>query len=107
MDRFFDQIKSEHGRVDVVYANAGVSEFAIDDIQDGHFDINVKGTVYAIQKNSPLMSAGGSICLLAPAWGARAFPNLRSFRFSIRTVRTRRNRRVCQVPEGDFPPSSI
>ncbi len=93
MDRLFDQIKSEHGRVDVVYANAGVSESAsIDDIQDDHFDrlfdINVKGTVYTVQKALPLMSAGGSIVLTGSGAGSKGFPNLSVYSATKAAIRS-------------------
>jgi NAD(P)-dependent dehydrogenase (short-subunit alcohol dehydrogenase family) len=81
MDNLYARIGSEHGRVDVVYANAGVSESAsIDDIRDDHFDrvftINVKGTVYTVQKALPLMSEGGSIVLTGSGAGSKGFANL-------------------------------
>ena len=92
VDRLFDQIKSEHGRVDVVYANAGVSESAsIDDIKDHFdrlFDINVKGTVYTVQKALPLMSAGGSIVLTGSGAGSKGFANLSVYSATKAAIRS-------------------
>ena len=93
LDRLYAKIKSDHGRVDVVYANAGVSESAaIDDIQDEHFDrlfdINVKGTIYTVQKALPLMSSGGSIVLTGSGAGSKGFANLSVYSATKAAIRS-------------------
>jgi NAD(P)-dependent dehydrogenase (short-subunit alcohol dehydrogenase family) len=74
LDRLFDTVKSARGRVDVVFANAGlgaleplgsISEASFDDV----FDVNVKGTLFTVQKALPLMQAGGSIILTGSTTG--------------------------------------
>src|SRR6202008_1753409 len=67
LDRLYEAVKTQ-GRIDVVFANAGVAEFApLGKITEEHFDklfdINVKGTVFTVQKALPLMNDGGSIIL--------------------------------------------
>jgi NAD(P)-dependent dehydrogenase (short-subunit alcohol dehydrogenase family) len=65
----------------VVFANAGVAEFApLGKITEEHFDklfdINVKGTLFTVQKALPLMTDGGSIILngsVASVKGTAAF----------------------------------
>nr|WP_311044196.1 SDR family oxidoreductase [Rhizobium sp. NLR22b] len=64
-----------------MFANAGVSESApIGGIEEDHFarvfDINVKGTVFTVQKALPLMSAGASIVLAGSGAGSKGFPSL-------------------------------
>lgn len=93
MDGLYAQIGGEHGRVDVVYANAGVSESAsIDDIRDDHFDrvftINVKGTIYTVQKALPLMSEGGSIVLTGSGAGSKGFANLSVYSATKAAIRS-------------------
>ena len=66
-DRLYEAVKSK-GRIDVVFANAGVAEFApLGEITEEHFDrlfnINVKGTLFTVQKALPLMNDGGSIII--------------------------------------------
>ncbi len=66
LDRVFDVIKSQAGRLDVVFANAGGGGFqALGQITEEHFDkyfgINVKGTLFTVQKALPLMGKGGAI----------------------------------------------
>ncbi len=93
LDRLYAQIRDDHRRVDVVYANAGVSESApIGGIEDDHFDrvfdINVKGTVYTVQKALPLMPAGGSIILAGSGAGSKGFPNLSVYSATKAAIRS-------------------
>ena len=70
LDRLYETVKREKGRVDVVFANAGGAEFApLGQITEAHFDkwfgINVKGLLFTVQKALPLMPDGSSIVLNA------------------------------------------
>jgi NAD(P)-dependent dehydrogenase (short-subunit alcohol dehydrogenase family) len=70
LDRLYDVVRREKGRVDIVFANAGGAEFApLGQITEAHFDkwfgINVKGLLFTVQKALPLMPDGGSIVLNA------------------------------------------
>lgn len=70
LDALFAGIIKQEGRVDVLFANAGVGEFApITEANeahfDKHFDINVKGLFFTVQKALPLMQKGSSIILNA------------------------------------------
>src|SRR6201986_2674910 len=67
LDRLYEAVANK-GRIDVVFANAGVAEFApLGKITEEHFDqlfdINVKGTLFTVQKALPLMNDGGTIIL--------------------------------------------
>ena len=70
LDRLFVQIKKEKGKIDIVFANAGVARYALlgaitEDFFDSIFDINVKGVLFTVQKSLPLLRDGGSIILNA------------------------------------------
>ena len=70
LDRLFAQIKSEKAKLDIVFANAGVATFAqFGQITEEHFDsifnVNVRGTLFTVQKALPLMPDGASIILNA------------------------------------------
>jgi NAD(P)-dependent dehydrogenase (short-subunit alcohol dehydrogenase family) len=70
LDRLFAQIQREKGRLDVVFANAGVAKYApLGTITEGlyHsiFDVNVKGLLFTVQKALPLLPDGASIILNA------------------------------------------
>ena len=68
LDRLYAKIKETHGFIDIVFANAGVGSFApigaISEADfDKHFNVNVKGLLFTVQKALPLMRDGGSILL--------------------------------------------
>jgi NAD(P)-dependent dehydrogenase (short-subunit alcohol dehydrogenase family) len=70
LDRLFAQIKKEKGKIDIVFANAGVARYAplgtiTEDFFDSIFDINVKGLLFTVQKALPLLPDGASIILNA------------------------------------------
>jgi NAD(P)-dependent dehydrogenase (short-subunit alcohol dehydrogenase family) len=70
LDRLYAVVKEKHGRVDIVFANAGGGELApLGQITEAHFDkafnINVKGLLFTVQKALPLMPDGGAIILNA------------------------------------------
>ncbi len=70
LDRLFAQIKREKGRLDIVFANAGVAKYGAfgkitEELYDSIFDINVKGLLFTVQKALPLLPDGASIILNA------------------------------------------
>jgi NAD(P)-dependent dehydrogenase (short-subunit alcohol dehydrogenase family) len=81
LDRLYDVVRGEAGRVDVLFANAGGGEFAaLGDITEAHFDTtfanNVKGTLFTVQKALPLLVDGASVILTgstAATTGSPAF----------------------------------
>ena len=80
LDRLFAQIKRGKGRLDVLFANAGVAKYAplgtiTEEFYDSIFDINVKGLLFTVRKALPLMPDGASIILNASiAQAARGLP---------------------------------
>ena len=70
LDRLFAQIRREKGKLDVVFANAGMAKYArfgeiTEELYDSIFDINVKGLLFTVQKALPLLPDGASIILNA------------------------------------------
>lgn len=68
--RLMEQIRARHGRIDILFANAGVGKFApVEEVTeasyDAHFNINVKGLYFTVQRALPLMGDGGAILLNA------------------------------------------
>ncbi len=79
LDRLFAEIETDKGRIDILFANAGLGEFApLGSISEAHFDktfgVNVKGTLFTVQKALPLMSRGSSIVLNASVAAIKGFP---------------------------------
>jgi NAD(P)-dependent dehydrogenase (short-subunit alcohol dehydrogenase family) len=78
LDRLYDMVKQQKGRIDVLYANAGILEFApLGSITESHFDksfdINVKSLLFTVQKALPLFQDGGSIILTASVNASTGF----------------------------------
>src|SRR6202795_4388026 len=68
LDRLYETVKDTGRRIDIVFANAGLGEFLpLGKITEEHFDrlfnINVKGTLFTVQKALPLLNDGASIIL--------------------------------------------
>lgn len=79
LDRLFDTIKTQKGRLDTVFANAGGGDFGpLGMLTEEHFDKmfnnNVKGTVFTVQKALPLMPEGSTIVLMASVAGVKGMP---------------------------------
>ncbi|MGB8934930.1 MAG: SDR family NAD(P)-dependent oxidoreductase, partial [Candidatus Nitrosopolaris sp.] len=70
LDRLYATVKQQKGRINVLFANAGLGEFVpLGAITEAHFDktfnVNVKGLLFTVQKALPLFQDGGSIILTA------------------------------------------
>ena len=79
LDRLYEVIGEKAGRLDVLFANAGIGEFApLGQITESHFDrifdINVRGTLFTVQKALPLMPRGASIVLNGSITSIKGFP---------------------------------
>jgi NAD(P)-dependent dehydrogenase (short-subunit alcohol dehydrogenase family) len=79
LDRLFVQIKRDKGKLDIVFANAGVAKFAAfgtitEEFYDSIFNINVKGLLFTVQKALPLLPDGASIILNASIVASKGLP---------------------------------
>ncbi len=79
LDRLFAQIKREKGKLDSVFANAGVAKIAplgkvTEEHYDSIFNTNVKGLLFTVQKALPLMPDGTSIILNASIVASKGLP---------------------------------
>jgi|SRR5471032_817489 len=78
LDGLYETVKAK-GRIDVLVANAGVGEFStLENVTEAHydkiFDINVKGTLFTVQKALPLLNDGASIILTGSVAGVKGTP---------------------------------
>lgn len=79
LDRLYDIVKQRKDHIDVLFANAGLGESRpLDQITEDHFDnafdVNVKGTLFTVQKALPLMPAGASIVINASIASVKGIP---------------------------------
>jgi NAD(P)-dependent dehydrogenase (short-subunit alcohol dehydrogenase family) len=92
LDRLFAKVWSDHGRIDVLFANAGlgateplgkITESAYDLV----FGVNVKGTIFTVQKGLPLMRDGGSIILTGSTTASMGTPAFSIYSASKAAIR--------------------
>jgi NAD(P)-dependent dehydrogenase (short-subunit alcohol dehydrogenase family) len=92
LDDFYAVVAELAGRVDVVVANAGggrhghlgdITEEAI----DFTFDVNVKGTIFTVQKALPLLGKAASIVLIGSTTSVRPDPGMAVYGASKAAVR--------------------
>jgi NAD(P)-dependent dehydrogenase (short-subunit alcohol dehydrogenase family) len=93
LDRLYDTVKQQKGRIDILFANAGLWEFApLEGITESHFDkifdVNVKGLLFTVQKALPLFQKSGSIILMASAGGSKGIEGLSVYDATKAAVRS-------------------
>jgi NAD(P)-dependent dehydrogenase (short-subunit alcohol dehydrogenase family) len=93
LDRLYDSIKAYGRKVDVLFANAGISQpgpfGTVDEtFFDLHFDANVKGLFFMVQKALPLLNDGGSIILNASIATVKGFPGISVYSATKAAVRS-------------------
>ena len=76
LDHILAVIKQDKGRLDIVFANAGIAKYAAlgeitEELYDAIFDINVKGMLFTVQKALPLMPDGAAIILASSVVGSK------------------------------------
>ena len=92
LDRLFDTVKQERGTLDILFANAGTGALVpLTEITPEHyaetFDINVKGTIFTVQKGLKLMGQGGSVILTGSTTGVMGTPAFSIYSASKAAVR--------------------
>jgi NAD(P)-dependent dehydrogenase (short-subunit alcohol dehydrogenase family) len=123
LDRLYSIVKQEKGHIDILFANAGIGEFArLGQISEEHFDktfgVNVKGLLFTVQKAIPLFKDdGGSIILnssIAASKGVEGFSVYSASKAAVRsfartwTVDLRRRKiRVNAVSPGQIDTKAL
>lgn len=80
LDRLFAQINQDKGKLDIVFANAGIAQYAAlgaitEEMYNSIFNTNVKGVLFTVQKALPLLRDGASIILNASIVGSKGLPS--------------------------------
>ena len=93
LDRLYEAVKRYDRRLDVIFANAGIAlqapiEKVDEKFFDLHFDANVKGLFFSVQKGLPFMNDGGSIILNAPIATTKGFLGISVYSATKSAVRS-------------------
>jgi NAD(P)-dependent dehydrogenase (short-subunit alcohol dehydrogenase family) len=93
LDRLYETVKKEKGKIDVLFASAGRGEMAkigevTEEQFDNTFDLNVRGTLFTVQKALPLFADGGSIFLNGSIASIKGFPAFGVYSASKAAVRS-------------------
>lgn len=93
LDRLYETVRKQNRKIDVIFANAGLAMLApfgkIDEqFFDLHFDTNVKGLFFSVQKGLPLMNDGGSIILNGSIADIKGFPAMSVYSATKAAVRS-------------------
>ncbi|UPG88556.1 glucose 1-dehydrogenase [Luteibacter aegosomaticola] len=95
LDSLYDRVRADHGKVDVVFANAGTAEVnprPLGEIDEEAFDrlfgLNVRGLLFSVQKALPLLSDGGAIVLNGSVAGSKGFPGQSLYNATKAAVRS-------------------
>ena len=93
LDRLYEAVKRRNRKIDVLFANAGVAQLApfgtVDEkFFDLHFDANVKGLFFSVQKALPFMNDGASIILNASIATIKGFPAMSVYSATKAAVRS-------------------
>ena len=105
LDRLYETVKKEKGRIDVLFASAGRGDMVkIGEITeeqfDATFDLNVRGTLFTVQKALPLFSDGGSIFLNGSIASIKGFPAFSVYSASKAAVRSFARTWLVDLKEG-------
>jgi len=95
LDRLYARIREDHGKLDVLFANAGVADsdaLPLGDITEQDFDrifgVNVRGLLFTVNKALPLLSAGGAVVLNGSVAGSKGFPGQSLYNATKAAVRS-------------------
>jgi NAD(P)-dependent dehydrogenase (short-subunit alcohol dehydrogenase family) len=94
LDRLYEVVKAKKGSIDILYASAGYGEFNVplDQITeenfDSTFDLNVRGTLFTVQKALPLLKDGGSIIMTGSIASTKGFPGFSTYCASKAAIRS-------------------
>jgi NAD(P)-dependent dehydrogenase (short-subunit alcohol dehydrogenase family) len=79
LDRLYKEVAAKKGKLDVLFANAGIAEpkptpAVSSEHYDKTFGVNARGVFFAVQKALPLMKEGGSIILTGSGIWQKGIP---------------------------------
>ena len=93
LDRVYEEVQNHHGRIDVLFANAGIAKYApaentSEDLFDQIMSVNVKGPFFTVTKAMPLLSQNASVIVTTSSVRSKAMPACSVYLASKSAVRS-------------------
>jgi NAD(P)-dependent dehydrogenase (short-subunit alcohol dehydrogenase family) len=93
IDRLFSQVSAKFGKIDALFANAGIAKFAPaadsnEEFFDQQFDINVKGMFFTLQKALPHLNDNAGIVLNSSVVNSKGTANASVYAATKAAVRS-------------------
>jgi NAD(P)-dependent dehydrogenase (short-subunit alcohol dehydrogenase family) len=93
LDRLYETVRRKSGKIDVLFANAGIGELvhlseATPEHFDKVFDVNVRGLFFTVQKALPLLNDGASVILTGSVAGVKGIPQFSVYNATKAAVRS-------------------
>lgn len=93
LDRLYESVQKQNRKIDVIFANAGIAQLApfgtVDEkFFDLHFNANVKGLFFTVQRALPLLNDGASVILNGSIATIKGFPEISVYSATKAAVRS-------------------
>src|ERR1700735_4202949 len=93
LDRLYETVRKEKGKIDILFASAGFGEFIpLAEVSEKHFDktfgLNVRGTLFTVQKALPLFQDNGAIIMNGSIAGIKGYATLGVYSASKAALRS-------------------
>jgi NAD(P)-dependent dehydrogenase (short-subunit alcohol dehydrogenase family) len=94
LDRLYNQVKAEKSHIDILFASAGYGEFNVplgsitEENYEKTFDVNVRGTLFTVQKALPLLRDGGAIIMTGSIAGVKGIEGFSVYNASKAAIRS-------------------
>lgn len=103
LDKLYQHIKDKYGKLDVLFANAGVAQFSpttetTPEFFDNQFNTNVRGLYFTVAKALPILSKGSTVVLTASVVGIKGFPGSSVYSATKAAVRSFARTWTAEIP---------
>lgn len=107
IDKLYAHVKSKYGKIDILFANAGVAGFiptleVTPEFFDTQFNTNVKGLYFTVAKAIPLLNVGSSVVLTASVVASKGFAGSSVYSATKAAVRNFARSWTAEFPVSDI-----